>query len=34
VVTQRPWQVALTALIIGLESQPPEIYPHLRQDKV
>jgi pyrroloquinoline-quinone synthase len=29
VVTQRPWQVALTALIIGLESQPPEIYPPL-----
>ena len=27
VVTQRPWQVALTALTIGLESQPPEIYP-------
>jgi pyrroloquinoline-quinone synthase len=26
VVYQRPWQVALSALTIGLESQPPDIY--------
>jgi pyrroloquinoline-quinone synthase len=25
-VYQRPWQVALTGLTIGLESQPPDIY--------
>jgi len=25
-VYQKPWQVAITALIIGLESQPPDIY--------
>jgi hypothetical protein len=29
VVSQRPWQIALTGLTIGLESQPPEIYPPL-----
>jgi len=26
VVYQRPWQIALTGLTIGLESQPPDIY--------
>lgn len=25
-IYQRPWQVAMTALMIGLESQPPDIY--------
>ena len=29
VVYQRPWPVALTGLTIGLESQPPDIYPPL-----
>jgi pyrroloquinoline-quinone synthase len=28
-VSQRPWQVSITGLTIGLESQPPEIYPPL-----
>jgi len=28
-VSQRPWQIAITGLTIGLESQPPEIYPPL-----
>ena len=28
-VYQRPWQIAITGLTIGLESQPPEIYPPL-----
>ena len=28
-VSQRPWQIAITGLTIGLESQPPAIYPPL-----